>query len=116
MNGCTLNSGWFLVLALGTDGEMNLTRRALNAISSPRSGGCEPQPIGMRLRATSSMRGAMRIAYYPSDFTGHELRYSCTKCRRSGSMQADALAHYGNKALSDLRYDCARLAAIGLSP
>ena len=91
MNGCTLNSGWFLVLALGTDGEMNLTRRALNAISSPRSGGCVPQP---------------------SDFTGHELRYSCTKCQRSGSMQADAPAHYGNKALSDLRYDLARLAAI----
>jgi hypothetical protein len=59
----------------------------------------------------------MRVAYYPSDFTGHELWHSCTKCRRSGSMQAaDALARYGNKALPDLRYDFARLAAIGLSP
>lgn len=27
-------------------------------------------------------------------------------------MQTDAPAHYGNKALSDLRYDLARLAAI----
>ncbi|NMN74221.1 hypothetical protein [Rhizobium sp. 57MFTsu3.2] len=51
----------------------------------------------------------MRMAYHPSDFIGHELRYSCTKCQRSGSMPAaGALARYGNKALPELRYDFAR--------
>ncbi len=33
-----------------------------------------PEPIDMRLPATSSRRGAMRMAYYPSDFIGHELQ------------------------------------------
>ena len=46
----------------------------------------------------------MRMAYYPSDFLGHDLRYSCTKCQRNGSMTAaDALTRYGNKALPELR-------------
>lgn len=50
----------------------------------------------------------MRMAYYPSDFIGQELRYSCRKCQRSGSMPAsDALARYGNKPMPDLRYDFA---------
>jgi len=48
------------------------------------------------------------MASHPSDFIGHELRYSCAKCQRSGSMPAaDALARYRNKALPELRYDFA---------
>jgi len=40
----------------------------------------------------------MRMAYYPSDFIGHEIRYFCNKCQRSGSMAAaDALARYGTR-------------------
>jgi len=40
----------------------------------------------------------MRMAYYPSDFIGHELRYSCENCTRRGSIPAaDALARYGNR-------------------
>ena len=51
----------------------------------------------------------MRMAYYPSDFIGHEIRYSCDKCQRSGSMAAtDALARCGNKPMPELRYDFAR--------
>ena len=51
----------------------------------------------------------MRMAYYPSDFIGHEIRYSCNKCQRSGSMAAaDALARYGNKAMPELRYEFAK--------
>ncbi|WP_189635728.1 hypothetical protein [Rhizobium grahamii] len=43
----------------------------------------------------------MRVAYYPSDFIGHELRYSCEIGQRSRSMEAaDALAR--------LRYDVAK--------
>jgi hypothetical protein len=51
----------------------------------------------------------MRMAYYPSDFIGHELRYSCEKCQRSGSTAAaDGLARYGNKPMPELRYDFAK--------
>ncbi len=51
----------------------------------------------------------MRMAYYLSDYIGHELRYSCEKCQSSGAMAAaDALARYGNKPMPELRYDFAR--------
>ena len=49
------------------------------------------------------------MAYYPSEFIGHELRYSCEKCQRSGSMvAADALPRYGNKSRPELRYGFAK--------
>ena len=79
--------------------EWGLTWRALKATCLCARVGAETRILDiMRLSATSSRRGAMRIAYYPSDFIGHELRYSCEKCRRSGSVAAaDAVARYGNK-------------------
>ncbi len=37
----------------------------------------------------------MRMAYYPSDFLGHDLRYSCTKCQRKcGHKGARSMARH----------------------